>query len=653
MSPTVTDVVKRAASSEVIDAAGFVQLVFALHGEYADGKARSLSLEKTLQVRPAEDWINEVAGLFNWEKLAASSGSATETAGSGEPPELHGRLLVIGLGLVDAELREQLETEEAFGPLCTELREPLAEILTERGRKLFGSWGGDLRETVPSWPDDPLLEPDKDLLGRRPFARFLARRIDDVSPESGAHSIHIYGPWGAGKTSLLNILKSELERGGEESRHEWLVVEFNAWRHQHIQPPWWSLMDAIFKNTRRKLKLRQQVEEFWWRLTAGRFKHVLILIVAAWLAAGVFWLISAGNSDPGLLGLLADRADNVATILALGSTLWGLALAGTRSLLLGSARAAQSYTDMANDPTNEIKRRFTGLTRKLLPKRVAILVDDLDRCQSRYVVDLLEGIQTLFREAPVVFVVAADRSWLNACYEEVYEKFRPQIREPGKPLGTLFLEKAFRFSTPMPGMTGELKEAYWHHLLRLDSDEQNMGKEAAHAKAREEVEKAGTESGVRNLVVKSQGRPFVERRAVREEAVVRLAAPEVVKRLEHTLKPYARLLEPNPRAMKLLVNSYSANRALAILAEVEIDLHQLALWTILTSRWPQLADYLAERPGMLAEIGQPAGGAGFPDDLIPLCTDAGVKEVVGGESLHAPPVPLTEDTLMKCSQMRC
>jgi hypothetical protein len=57
-------------------------------------------------------------------------------------------------------------------------------------------------------------------------------------------------------------------------------------------------------------------------------------------------------------------------------------------------------------------------------------------------VDLLEEIQTLFREAWVIFVVAADRHWLTAYYEEAYENLCPRISEPGKPLGYLFLEKA-------------------------------------------------------------------------------------------------------------------------------------------------------------------------------------------------------------------
>lgn len=104
---------------------------------------------------------------------------------------------------------------------------------------------------------------------------------------------------------------------------------------------------------------------------------------------------------------------------------------------------------------------------------------------------------------------------------------------------------------------------------------------------------------MRRLVESSRGVSFAEQRSIREKATVRLAAPEIIERLEHTLKPYAELLEPNPRAMKLLVNAYSANRVLAILSEVEIERHQLVLWTILSSRWPHLASYLEKNPDML------------------------------------------------------
>jgi hypothetical protein len=33
----------------------------------------------------------------------------------------------------------------------------------------------------------------------------------------------------------------------KERKNKWIVVMFNAWQHQRTGPPWWSLMDAVFK----------------------------------------------------------------------------------------------------------------------------------------------------------------------------------------------------------------------------------------------------------------------------------------------------------------------------------------------------------------------------------------------------------------------
>jgi hypothetical protein len=65
-------------------------------------------------------------------------------------------------------------------------------------------------ERMPTQADDPAKI---DELGRRPFAQVLRARIDEVwgddSPGSsklrGGFMMHIDGPWGSGKTSLLNL----------------------------------------------------------------------------------------------------------------------------------------------------------------------------------------------------------------------------------------------------------------------------------------------------------------------------------------------------------------------------------------------------------------------------------------------------------------
>jgi hypothetical protein len=200
----------------------------------------------------------------------------------------------------------------------------------------------------------------------------------------------------------------------------------------------------------------------------------------------------------------------------------------------------------------------------------------------------------------------------------------------------------------MPGIPEELKKHYWLHLLRVREAQWKTDLTEARTKAKDLLTNAQSESEIRRLVETSSQRSFPEQRALREEAAVKLAAPEIIERIEHTLKPYATLLEPNPRGMKLLVNGYSANRALAILAEVEIELNQLALWTILNARWPQLADYLSDHPDMLDKAGQD-GLKELPAGLKDLWEDPGVVEVLTGNSTRA---ALTKKTLRQSVQMR-
>jgi KAP family P-loop domain len=111
-----------------------------------------------------------------------------------------------------------------------------------------------------------------------------------------------------------------------------------------------------------------------------------------------------------------------------------------------------------------VKRHFSELV-DWLHYPIAVLVDDLDRCKGPYVVELLEGIQTLFRDEPVAFVIAADRDWLSDSYATEYRDFVSAADEPGRPLGYLFLEKTFQMSVTLPAPTGEARDSFWDGLI--------------------------------------------------------------------------------------------------------------------------------------------------------------------------------------------
>ncbi|NJO91889.1 MAG: hypothetical protein HC831_25175, partial [Chloroflexia bacterium] len=107
------------------------------------------------------------------------------------------------------------------------------------------------------------------------------------------------------------------------------------------------------------------------------------------------------------------------------------------------------------------------------------------------------------------------------------------------------------------------------------------------------------------------------------------------------------LLDDNPRAMKRLVNAYSVNRARAILAFLSISMEDLAQWTIINMRWPQLAEYFAEHPVKIDKIGTDDLSE-IDEKMQHLFKDPEVINVInGGDITNA----LTTDTIKICSKL--
>lgn len=71
--------------------------------------------------------------------------------------------------------------------------------------------------------DEPIRSADQDLLGRAPFAHALTRTIERA-PRGAGFVIAVTGPWGDGKTSVLNMAIEQLEERGSAQ-----VVRFNPW----------------------------------------------------------------------------------------------------------------------------------------------------------------------------------------------------------------------------------------------------------------------------------------------------------------------------------------------------------------------------------------------------------------------------------------
>jgi hypothetical protein len=480
-------------------------------------------------------------------------------------------------------------------------------------------WGTPVADQVDWLSDAPSRH---DLLHRMPLARTIAarlRRMNDEAPDT-SFLVHIDGPWGAGKSTLLNFLDRELSP-------DFTTVTFDAWREAGVGPAWWALLTALRTSVRRQ---RGWLARGWLLLTesAARLRRVgapFLLAVAGLLAiaGGILWLFTPVN-----LKGLQETAAAVAGVAAAVGTLWAGTLVASRFLLWDSARGARLFEQSNTNPMLEVTRHFGWLLRKSRHP-VVFLVDDLDRCPDGYVVELLDSVQTLVRDAgprSAHFVVSADGAWIRTSYELHYATFADAIAEPGQPLGYLFLDKFFQLRIPVPSIDATRQRHYLRELLRGPAVPLHMVT-AEERRVREQLKQSVTEAQVVDTLRSASDEV---RTRLAGAALDKLTTPEAVAATEHSLQRFAVLLPPNPRAMKRFVNTYSAMRAVRTLEGNAVRVESLALWTIIEIRWPSLADHLRANPESIALVGRPASELSeVPDALRPLFTDPALRLLTG------------------------
>jgi hypothetical protein len=352
------------------------------------------------------------------------------------------------------------------------------------------------------------------------------------------------------------------------------------------------------------------------------------------LAAVLLMTVTPDLSETGSNGL-AKTVELGLKILTATFAAGAVVVTCSRSLVFGSARAAQTYMDLRSDPLRPIVGLFQKLV-KAIRRPVVVFVDDLDRCESPYVIELLEGIQTLFRAAPVTYVVAADRKWICASFEQAYEAFANTIGEPGRPLGYLFLDKLFQVSASIPRLSPEIQRRYWQGLLHTaaSTDPQALDEthKRAEAEALKQVGNVHTQEALEARIAEVRHDP-VQEQAMRAAAAKQITTGEAQRETEHRLQRFADLLEPNPRAMKRLVNAYGLHQATHFLEGRRVSPDALARWTIVELRWPLLADFLAARPQSVVDLanGQAPADRRIPHSVETLFSDEAVKTVLIGD----------------------
>ncbi len=76
--------------------------------------------------------------------------------------------------------------------------------------------------------DSPIKKEKDDLLNRSEFAKKFGQSILRMNAENGL-CIGMFGPWGSGKTSIINMLLEEIDQKAVQQEPKPIVFDFNPW----------------------------------------------------------------------------------------------------------------------------------------------------------------------------------------------------------------------------------------------------------------------------------------------------------------------------------------------------------------------------------------------------------------------------------------
>lgn len=347
--------------------------------------------------------------------------------------------------------------------------------------------------SVADWAvtDAPLKPGDPDSLDLTPMALGLSRFIRNPKTQPPI-TIAIEGEWGQGKSSVMSLLKGDLEKS------RFRPVWFNAWHHQsedqllaglleHIKdqaiPPWWHLDNWIFRG--RLFYLRFQGKwplmivaliAFIGTIAFELTSHEFSLAHIKEFGHDVYLLLTClvpGWPDKKLPADFSHFRLIAIVIASFGALLKQVRAFGINpAKLTDNLRDASNIKDVKPDPgiRRQFAREFCDFCQAWSwgSRRVIIFIDDLDRCRPESVVTVLESINFLTTAGDCIVVLGMAEKQVTHCVglsfkeiahaEEAYRGGGNTEQENAVACykyGELYIRKLVNILAPLPKTTAE------------------------------------------------------------------------------------------------------------------------------------------------------------------------------------------------------
>lgn len=357
--------------------------------------------------------------------------------------------------------------------------------------------------------DSPLKKGDYDALNYREIALGISRflRNNRTTPSL---TIAITGEWGVGKSTVMNMLKEEMET------HKVATVTFNAWHHQAEASMLATLLDAVREHGAPEiwtpwLWVRFHLKLLWQRWLEHPIAGVILsftigFAVLSTLSApdhitgeeikNAFFAI--GNYATGkettknTLEKLNIHLVLIPALLVSIAFIWNalrkvpeflMAFPLSPAALLATVSGDFSVREAEKQSgfRNTFAKHFDTVTSALAPRWMVIFIDDLDRCYPNKAMEILEAVNYLVSNGKCFIVLGIarerverliglanerlaketsatlkhDRNGNNIKSEDVEKSRRRHYAKQ-------YLEKLINIEVPIPTVAPEL----WANMIR-------------------------------------------------------------------------------------------------------------------------------------------------------------------------------------------
>lgn len=316
-----------------------------------------------------------------------------------------------------------------------------------------------------------------DLLNNEAIAKTVVNLIKESNNQP--ISIGIHGDWGAGKSSILEMIEDLFNHTDKDDGKKYCCIRFNGWKHQGFEDSKIALMSAIVSELTAKENLQETAKEILGKL----WKNINWMTVAK--TAGKTALgIATGTAPIAVLSSVRDVLKNTVTTQE--------GIANAIDVIGGYLKESKITEDTSsNTEFTEFHKNFKELLEKANIKKLVVLIDDLDRCLPDVAINTLEAVRLFMFTGETAFVVAADESMIRYAVKKHFPDVVDENKyNVGIEFSNKYLEKLIQVPFRIPAL-GEVEACNYIMLLMVGSvlSEENTNYKALRSEGISRIKK--------------------------------------------------------------------------------------------------------------------------------------------------------------------